>query len=345
MPFDELLNTLEPKLAEAFRQSIQAIRNNVILARVVEKLERGDINGAIAALQIEPEAFAALDRSILDAYNAGGVAAVGEYPKIKDPVGNRVLFSFGVRNEAGEAALRQLSSSLITGISDDSKEGARITLASGLEAGRNPKSTALDLVGRVDPITKLRQGGTIGLTSAQTAMMEKYRAAMLSGDETLLRAYLELGTRDKRFDRTIAAAIASGRPMPMDTVQRIIGRLSDNNLKLRGETIGQNETMNALSMARDDAIRQQINGGKVASTDITKTWKLSISEHKRLQHVAFVGKAMPVDEAFIAADGTPIMYPHAPGLPAKHALGCKCRIEYQIDFIGAAARRYRAQAA
>lgn len=345
MPFDELLNTLEPKLAEAFRQSIEAIRNNVILVRVVERLERGDINGAIQALQIEPEAFAALDRSILDAYNAGGVAAVAEYPKIKDPDGNRVLFSFGVRNEAGEANIRAHALALNTSLSDDAKEGARLMLSEGLAQGRNPTSTALDLVGRQNKVTLRREGGIIGLSSNQVAFVEKYRAAMLAGDTDLMKAYLDLGTRDKRFDSTVKAAIASGKPLPASMVQKIIGRLSDKNLLLRGETIARTETLMALGMARDDAIRQQINSGKVAAQDVTKKWYSAGDSRVRHTHRALNGKSVSIDGAFQSPSGAFLRYPGDPSAPISETSGCRCYVSYDVDYIGAVVRRYRVVAA
>lgn len=345
MRFEELLENVEPKLAEAFRQSVQAIRDNVILARVVEKLERGDINGAIAALQIEPEAFAALDRAILEAYNAGGVNAITEYPAIKDPDGNRVLFSFGVRNEAGEAALRQHSSSLITGISDDAKEAARVMLSEGLAQGRNPTSTALDLVGRQSRITGRREGGIIGLSSHQVGFIEKYRAGLLSGDAELMKAYLGLATRDKRFDRTVTVAINAGKPLSAAAVQQIIGRLSDRNLLLRGEMIARTETMTALGMARDDAMRQQINAGKIAAQDVTKKWHSAGDSRVRHTHRILNGQGVPIDGLFQSPSGAALRYPGDPLAPISETSGCRCWVSYDVDYIGAVARRYRAQAA
>ena len=64
MTFDELLSTYEPRLAAAFREAIETIKSTIVLGRVVERLERGDINGAVGAMQIEPEAFSALTRAM-----------------------------------------------------------------------------------------------------------------------------------------------------------------------------------------------------------------------------------------------------------------------------------------
>ncbi|TIQ24179.1 MAG: head morphogenesis protein, partial [Mesorhizobium sp.] len=39
-------------LRTAFIEAIDDIRSNIVLRRVVERLERGDVNGAIAAMNL-----------------------------------------------------------------------------------------------------------------------------------------------------------------------------------------------------------------------------------------------------------------------------------------------------
>lgn len=122
MTFDELLDTYEPRLAAAFCEGIEAIRSSIFFARVVERLERGDINDA---MQIDREAFSALEIALAEASNAGGVNAVGEFPAVKDPQGNPVIWRFGVRNPVAEGILRDLSSTLVTHVTEDEKQGIR----------------------------------------------------------------------------------------------------------------------------------------------------------------------------------------------------------------------------
>jgi hypothetical protein len=45
------------------------------------------------------------------------------------------------------------------------------------------------------------------------------------------------------------------------------------------------------------------------------------------------GQKVGFDQSFTAPDGTQIPYPHAPGVPARHTLGCKCLVEYKVDFV------------
>lgn len=349
MTFEELLATYEPRLAAAFRESIEAIRSGVVLRTVVEALERGDIAAAVRAIQVEPEAFTALDLALQETFYAGGVNMVQSLPQLVAPDGTRVLWQFGIRNLMAETMLRTISSAMVTNIVEDQREALRLAFETGLSRGQNPTRTALDVVGRVSRITGRREGGLIGLTSGQVELVEKYRNLLLTGNVEGMRAYLDLKTRDGRFDRTVEKAIREGKPVPQDMVGKIIGRLSDRNLLLRGETIALEETRTALFSVRDVAIRQQIEAGKITAQEVTKHWRHSGSEHPRLQHIEMAARykaeGVALDQPFIASDGTALMYPHDPSAPARHRLGCKCRVKYDIDYIAAGLRRYRARTA
>jgi hypothetical protein len=342
MNFDQLLSAYEPKLAAAFREAIEEIRSSIVLARVIERLERGDVNGAVEAMQIEPEAFSALQIALQEAFNAGGTNAVGELPKVMDPQGNRVIWRFGVRNPVAEAILRELSSTMVTHITDDQREGIRQALEQGLARGANPRSTALDVVGRQNRVTGRREGSVIGLTRYQIEFIERARVHLASGDPELMKNYFELKTRDKRFDRTIMAAIKAGKPVTGEALTKIIGRLRDKNLLLRGEMLARTETMMALSSARDEAMRQQIAAGKVQVQDVTKVWRSAGDNRVRHTHRVLNGKSIGMDEVFQSPSGALLRFPGDPRAPISEISGCRCRLEYKVDYMGAVVRRYRA---
>ncbi|HEV7436868.1 MAG TPA: phage minor head protein [Pseudorhizobium sp.] len=345
MTFEELLSTYEPRLAAAFREGVEAIKSAIVLQRVIDRLERGDLNGAIEAMMLEPEAFSALDLALQEAFNAGGINAVGELPTVRDPEGAKVVFRFGVRNLEAEAILRDLSSSMVTHITDDQRQGVRYALEQGLQRGANPRQTALDVVGRVNRVTGKREGGVIGLTQRQIEYIERARQNLLSGDPDLMKRYLDLTTRDKRFDRTILAAIRDGKALKAEDVQRIISRLNDNNLRLRGEMVARTETMMALGSARDNAIRQQINAGKIEARDVVKIWRSAGDSRVRHTHRALNNTAVPIDGVFISQSGAALRYPGDPSAPINEISGCRCHVTYKVDYIGAVERRFRAEAA
>lgn len=331
--FEQLVADFEPKVRAAFMEAIDDIRSNIVLRRVVERLERGDINGAIRAMNLDGVAFRSLEDAIRQTYSGGGVATVEQMPVVRDPEGYRVVFRFDIRNPSAETWLRDHSSNLITNIVEDQRVAIREALEDGLSRGDNPTRSALNVVGRVNRATGRREGGIIGLTAQQAGYASRARQELLSGDPEAIRNYLQRSRRDRRFDSMILKALRDGEAMPRETVDRIVARYSDRLLKLRADTIALNETMGALAASRDEAFRQRIERGDIQAQNVTKTWKHTPQERPRLQHVAMNKQKVRFDQPFMAPDGTPIPYPHAPGVPARHTLGCKCMAEYKIDFV------------
>ncbi|GAA5666136.1 hypothetical protein Brsp07_04645 [Brucella sp. NBRC 14130] len=331
--FDALIATYEPILRAAFMATVDDIRSNIVLRRVVERLEKGDISGAIDAMFIEEAAFNPLEEALRQAFNAGGVDTVSNMPALKDPEGHTVVIRWDARNVVAENWLRDHSARLVSGIVADQVESIRTALTESLARGDNPTKAAKAIVGPVNRATGMREGGIIGLTAAQAQFVQSARDELLSGDPTLLKNYLVRGRRDKRFDRTVMKALKEQNPLPADVVDRIVNRYSAGLLKLRADTIALNETFNAMAAAKDIAFRQQIENGNLSADIVTKTWRHTPQEHPRAQHVAMRGQKVSYDQPFVAPDGTLIMYPHAPGIPAQHKIGCKCVAEYKIDFV------------
>ncbi|TIN80706.1 Hsp20/alpha crystallin family protein [Mesorhizobium sp.] len=331
--FEQLVSTYEPMLRAAFIEAIDDIRSNIVLRRIVERLERGDINGAIAAMSLDEAAFRPLDEAIRQTFNGGGVATVEQMPALRDPSGFQVVLRWDARNLAAEAWLREHSAQLVTDIVADQQIAIRTALETSLARGDNPTRTAVDVVGRVSRVTGQREGGIIGLTAQQSQYVENARQELSSGDPEAIRNYLQRGRRDKRFDRTVAKALREGKPLPRDMVDRITALYSDGLLKLRADTIGLHETFAALGASKDIAFQQAIAKAAVRADAITKGWKHTPQEHPRVQHVEMQGQKVRFDQPFVAPDGTLIPYPHAAGVPARHTLGCKCFCEYKIDFV------------
>ena len=125
--FEQLLDKYDPSIRAAFLLAYDDIRSRVVLKRLVERLERGDVAGAIELLGIERTSFGAMEMALAEAYNGGGLAFASEL-KLRDPEGNRIAFQFGVRNLIAEARLRDHSSILVTRVTEDEIAKLRIGL-------------------------------------------------------------------------------------------------------------------------------------------------------------------------------------------------------------------------
>jgi hypothetical protein len=339
--FEQLRAIHEPKVREAFIDSIRELVDSVTLRAVVERLERGDVNGALDALHLDADAFARLELAIQTAYNDGGQATVDNLPLLRDPNGARVVFRFSVRNPAAELWLKLHSSQLVTAIVNDQRVALRTAFSDGLAQGQNPTRTALDVIGRVSRSSNRREGGVIGLTAQQERYVAAARQELLSGDAN----YFTRGRRDRRFDATIKAAMKDGKPLDADFIARATGRYADRLLQLRGDAIGLNETMTALARSRKDAIDQQIASGKIAAQDVTKVWKHTPQEHPRLAHQAMNGQSVAWGEQFVLPNGARLDFPHDPQAPASETLFCKCTYSIKVDAFANVVRRFKAEAA
>lgn len=335
---EDLLKEHAPLLEKAFLEGVKDLRSNANLRLIVQALERNDIDGAIKALNLDPAAFRAFDRALTATFDAGGVTATAFISSQAVRSGIAAVFRFNARDTRAENWLLDHSSSMITRILDDERVMARNLMSAGLREGTNPRIMALALTGRVNPATGLREGGALGLSSVQEQYARTALAELTSGDPALMRNYLTRGRRDKRFDRSVLAAIRNGEGLSLSKAETIVGRYRSGLLNLRGETIARLEAKAALHQSEQESFLQAVASGQVSRADIQRTWRHVGNMHPRAQHVAMNGQTVGIDEPFTAPDGTKLMYPCDPDAPVSHTANCHCQVDTTIDFIGALAR-------
>jgi hypothetical protein len=333
-----LLSEFEPLIRAAFLEAIADIRSKITLRLLIERLERRDIGGAIEVLHIEREAFGSLESAVARAYEGGGIA-MAEDLRLRDPEGHRVVFRFGVRNPEAEQWLRDHSAQMVTRIVEDQRTAIRGALADGLARGDNPRASALDIVGRVNRVTGRREGGVIGLTAPQERFIASARLELGSGDPDQLRHYLTRERRDKRFDAIVKRAIAAGKPVAPEDVTRMVSRYSERLLALRGEMLARTETMMALGQARHEAMRQAIASGKVSADLVTKVWRSAGDIRVRHTHRALNGDSVGFSEQFTSPSGARLRFPGDPEAPISETSGCRCSVEYKVDYLAQLVRR------
>lgn len=339
---EQVAADFEPQVRLAWVEAINRIRSNIVLKRLVEKLERGDVAGVVRDLGIEEGVFARFENALIQAYNSGGLATVDSMPALRDPAGNRIVFSWGVRNLPAEQAMRQHAANLVTAITTEARDGIREVLTENLARGQSPYDAGRMIAGRVNRVTGTREGGLIGLSRPQMQTVARIERAMREGDTAYMREYLSFANRDKRLDRSVAKAIREGRSLSPEDAEKVARLYSSKALKYRADTLAIVETNTALAKAKHDAFQQQIDDGKLEAGDVTKTWGRTISREPRQMHLAMVGVTVPFDQPFTLPDGIQCTGPHDPNLPASHRVNCKCPMpEYRIDFTGQALRRYR----
>lgn len=329
--FDELLDRFGPELAQAFVDAINDERARVDFPALVKALDRGDLDGAMAALNLDAVAFEPLETKLREAFLEGGRAGAQTMPGIRRMAAG---FRFDVRHLRAEAWLRDHSSKLIKDVLDDQRQAVREALGSAMVESQHPRTTALEIVGRVNRVTGRREGGILGLNEPQRAAVARARAELASGDPALMRNYLTRARRDKRFDRSIAEAIREGRPVPAEVADRAIGRYGARLEQLRGETIGRSEALTSLRAAKLESYEQLIDAGHVTVDQVQKAWRSTRDRRTRHTHAGLNGQTVGLRQPFRSSSGAQLMYPgdRSLGAPASEIIDCRCDFTARINW-------------
>ena len=326
---EDLIKKWGAKLRDAFLHAIRLIRDGAIIDLIANFLRKGDIDGALKAVGIDPLAYGALATTVEQAFDAGGNFAAGQIPAVRIDSGHVLKIRFDARNIAAETWLKDHSSTMITEIVADQNLAVRAFLVDGMAKGVNPKTVALDVVGRISAVTGKREGGVAGLTSGQEVWARNYAAEVASANPAALNRNL----RDRRFDAAVNKAIASGKPIPADLQVKMVTAYRNRALRYRGETIGRTEALTSLHVAGNNAMQQGIAKGQVKVENIVKIWHSAADDRVRDTHRAMNGMKVKFRDDFVSPSGARLQYPGDPSAPAAESINCRCHLSYRVDHL------------
>ncbi|WOC14979.1 phage minor head protein [Pseudochrobactrum sp. MP213Fo] len=334
---EKMLAHFEPRMRLAFLKSVRDINDLVMLADIERLVEAGDIEGVIKALGVQHGAFHPMALTTEAAFTAGGIATMRRLPYIRDSNGAKNIFHFNARNSIAEKRLLARSSKMITNIADDTIGAIRHILTDGLKAGINPKQLSRQIVGAYDPKLKRRTGGIIGLNGEQAKWVTNARTELEFGSKGSLNKFLGRAARDKRYDAMIKRAIDGKEPLSSKAIDQIMNRYNDRLLKVRADTIGLTETMEALNSSKIAANGQIIDQlGLDPDVDAVKVWKSANDERTRADHLAMNGvEVIGMDEPFTLPDGSQMLHPcdSSLGAPASQTIRCRCTYFVRLDYL------------
>ena len=328
---DDLVAKLSPKIRDAFQAAIQGVDDQVILNDLITAIQAGDYEKAFQTLGMSNASLRPITAAMQDIFESGGVAVGSTFPKVLNTKAGRAVFRFDVTSPSAEKWLKDQSSSLVTRIQDDARANVRNVMTRGLQAGNNPRVTALDIVGRVDPATGQRTGGIIGLTQQQETWVANAQRDL----KTLNPQYFTRTRRDKRFDSIVKKAMDTDTPLDQTTIDKLIIRYKSSLLQLRGETIGRTETIQSLNRAQHEALTQAVGMGAVKQQDITRDWDTAGDDRVRETHREMEGQSVGLDEPFMTPDGYSLMFPGdtSLGADASETIDCRCRVKMNINWL------------
>lgn len=333
MNLERFLAQYSPEVARAFMAAIREITDDALLQQVMEAVERNDADAAFRALGFSPSTFNPMAASLRRAFEAGAMAMLATFPKyLAGSDGIKTKVRFNIRDPRAEEWLLNQSGTLISNIEQDARVAVRNTMQAGLQDGRNPRNVALDIVGRYNRETGHREGGVVGLGQREEMWSRSARTKLLTLDES----YFELSLRDKRFDRTVRAAIDAGKPLPVEVVDKLVDRYRDNALRHRGETIGRTETLHALNRSEWLSVRQAYETGDIPPSAVKRIWKTARDDRVRHSHAQMHNQEVHgFEEPFVSpVTGARMLHPGDTTLGAtgKDVIACRCHIQYVTDF-------------
>lgn len=325
--FDQLIEHWDAVLRKAFLDAVYAMRDHAQLDQIERMIRAGDIEGAIRAVGLDPTAFRQYLQKYSAAYEAAGTATAVAMPTTVAADGMRLVVRFNVRNPGAEEYLSRYSSTFIQDVFDDQRQMIRDVLRRGMEQGLNPRTVALDLVGRVG-ISGSRQGGLIGLTAKQAEWVQDYALDLIVNPARSLTRSL----RDKRFDAVVRRAVDQGMRIPAETQQKMVVAYKNRALRYRAETIARTEAISALHNAQEEAVQQSFAGGVVTPDNLSFVWRTAKDSRVRDSHHAMEGQTKPYGQMFVTGDGNMLRFPGDDIAPPSETINCRCYRQLKVDF-------------
>jgi hypothetical protein len=328
-----LIDQFAPQIRAAFLASIQDVKDRAIISAIIDAIGNGNVIQAFRAIGIDEAALRPIAQMVEQAYETGGVMVARKFPPLKIPGVGKTVFRFDTRNSRAEAWLRDYSSQLVRRITAEQTDLIRDVLQRDMLLGKNPRAIALDLVGRVDPLTGRRVGGLIGLAPNQEKYVMNARAELATPETAGNWFTREL--RDKRYDSIVQTSIDSGTALDGATITRLTDKYSDSLLQMRGETIGRTEALTSLNKSANEAYQQAVDTGAVKQSAIKRIWDSAGDNRVREDHREMEGQTVGMDEPFTAPDGSQMMFPGDTSLGAdpSQTINCRCRVRMDVDFL------------
>lgn len=335
--FALLIAELSPEVWRAFMASVTDLQANVDWRALLDALERMDTPAAIAALHIDPAAWATYSAVMTEVYAKAGASTIAQ-------IQAQGIAGIGVRfrmtDPSAQEWIRENVASRVVGFSNEQTQIARTVIEAGYAQGQGPRNIAVDLVGRATGGTA-RDGGVLGLDAPRASRLQAVTQGMRTADgvRDLVIEHAD-GTVSVRYKVNPATAARilkahkAGTAVP--EAERAISEKQYRNalLKARADTVAETETANAVMSGRMEQWQQLVDSGVVDPASVIKTWRhrRGASLYHRPDHLAKSGKSVRgLFTPFVFPDGAALQFAHDPKGGAKHVIRCGCDTEFRVD--------------
>lgn len=330
-----VIEEMEPKIGRAFLESINDIRSEFRLATITKALREGRIEDAIAALHLTGDFYAPLRAAIVASFILGGVRFASGLPRLRRPSsGGRTAIRFNAEAATARDFIVRQVNAVIEVIAREQRFIVSDVINAGLNAGKTHQAIALDLAGRINPLTGKRIGGVLGLNRPQVSTLDSVKRALASNDKTALRAYLTHKARDARMDGRVREVIKTGKAMSAKDAAKIADRYAQRQLMVRAKTVAQHEAFKSANAGVIESMKQIVDTGLIREEQIIRKWNSRGDDRVRHTHSIMDGQTVSgINTPFVSPSGARMLYPHDTSLGAgpDEVVNCRCRVDARLD--------------
>jgi hypothetical protein len=286
---------------------VAEIKSALTLSQIADFIEKGKLEAALdAALRSAP--------MIGEAYVDSFIVAARDTAKQLGFALGEVRVVFDQTNVGAVNAMNRNTLRLVRGFTEEQRAVTRNAVSRGVQAGLNPREVARTF------------RDSIGLTKKQEQWVANYRRAL----STLDRDALSRALRDKRFDRTVAAAIENNRALTPSQIDAMVQRYTERMVKYRSEVIARTEALRSVHQGTEAMYQQALETGELKADQLSREWNTAKDERVRDSHAAMHGQVQPFGQPFVSGAGNLLNYPGDPEAPAEEVIQCRCAVGTRI---------------
>lgn len=341
---EALAAKLQPAIAKAMLAALEKVASLIDLDAVAKALEAGRLDQVMAMLggNAMEAAYDPVRAELRGAVDAGAMAALAAIPS-PNPL---MVVRFDSLNPNVVSYVRNYTFSLIREVTREQVSAVRQTVTAGLVAGKNPRAVARDV----------KQ--TVGLTDRQAKAVLNFRRELetfharktaagwnlgakisrapggaqtfaVDPDGNPLDGIMERRLRDFRFDRTLANAMKTGKPLKPEQIDKMVEAYQRKYLQYRSQTIARTEAIRSLNAGQHLAWEQAVEQGVVKADLIRRRWVVAKDE-RTCPTCRPIPRMNQGDEGFGIGVNQEFRTPAGPmRLPPAHP-NCRCTVFVRV---------------
>lgn len=307
-PYPAIAEKYEKQIRDAIYTVWDRLRKTETLAELELIIQNQGVAGIMQLLsnidtELSAELMPVLESSILE--SGRSVIQILPSAAITGPL------TFSLVLPSVSTYVQQYTTTRIRDISTETIEAVKMAVNEGIVTGRNPRQVARDF------------RSSLGLTRNQEATVQRFRRALQEGDSAYINSLSTPGERVK-------AAVNAEVKLSEAQIDKMVEETRLRYVAQRAETIARTESLTAVSVGQDLAVRTgQVTGG--IANELLKKWLYAKDGRTRDVHIS-TGENngwIPMDKAFVTPLG-PLMYPRDPAGSASNVINCRCRVAYSL---------------